>query len=65
LGKRKPLLDDFSVPPPADAEGGDELRLFLPFADDDPKTAEVLAKTLLLARDDQIKDPSILSQIRN
>ncbi len=40
-------------------------RLFLPFADDDPKTAEVLAKTLLLARDDEIKDPSILDQIRH
>ena len=38
-------------------------RLFLPFADDDPKTAEVLAKVLLLAQDDQIKDPTILEQI--
>ena len=26
-------------------------RLFLPFADDDPKTAEVISKTLLLAKD--------------
>ena len=40
-------------------------RLFLPFADDDPKTAEVLAKTLLLARDEEIKDPRILRQIRH
>ena len=39
-------------------------RLFLPFADDDPKTAEVISKTLLLARDKQIKDPGILEQIR-
>ena len=39
-------------------------RVFLPFADDDPKTAEVLAKVLLLARDDQIKDPTILEQLR-
>jgi uncharacterized protein DUF5724/uncharacterized protein DUF4132 len=39
-------------------------RLFLPFADDDPKTAEVLSKTLLLARDREIKDPTILEQIR-
>ncbi|MCF6313185.1 MAG: DUF5724 domain-containing protein [Verrucomicrobiales bacterium] len=39
-------------------------RLFLPFADDDPKTAEVLSKVLLLARDTEIKDPSILNQIR-
>jgi hypothetical protein len=38
-------------------------RLFLPFADDGPKTAEVLSKTLLLARDTEIKDPSILEQI--
>ncbi|MDX9911423.1 MAG: DUF5724 domain-containing protein [Phycisphaerales bacterium] len=40
-------------------------RLFLPFADDDPRTAEVMAKTLLLARDTEIKDPSILDQIRD
>jgi HEAT repeat protein len=39
-------------------------RLFLPFADDDPKTAEVLAKVLLLARDQEIQDPTILEQIR-
>ena len=39
-------------------------RLFLPFADDDPKTAEVMSKVLLLARDRQIKDPGILGQIR-
>jgi hypothetical protein len=39
-------------------------RLFLPFADDDPRTAEVLSKVLLLARDKDIKDPNILDQIR-
>lgn len=38
-------------------------RLFLPFADDDPKTAEVLSKVLLLSKDKEIKDPSILEQI--
>jgi hypothetical protein len=38
-------------------------RLFLPFADDDPKTAEVVSKVLLLARDHEIKDPTILEQI--
>jgi hypothetical protein len=38
-------------------------RLFLPFADDDPKTAEVVSKVLLLARDREIKDPTILEQI--
>ena len=39
-------------------------RLFLPFADDDPRTAEVLSKVILLARDHEIQDPSILEQIR-
>ncbi|KAA3647658.1 MAG: DUF4132 domain-containing protein [Chloroflexi bacterium] len=38
-------------------------RLFLPFADDDPRTAEVISKVLLLAKDDEIKDPTILEQI--
>jgi hypothetical protein len=39
-------------------------RLFLPFADDDPRTAEVLSKVLLLARDREIRDPNILEWIR-
>lgn len=39
-------------------------RLFLPFADDDPKTAEVISKTLLLAKDKEIQDPSILEQLQ-
>jgi hypothetical protein len=39
-------------------------RLFLPFADNDPRTAEVISKVLLLARDKEIKDPNILDQIR-
>ena len=39
-------------------------RIFLPFADDDPKTAEILSKVLLLARDRELKDPSVLEQIR-
>jgi hypothetical protein len=38
-------------------------RIFLPFADDDPKTAEVLSKILLFADDKKIKDPGILGQI--
>jgi hypothetical protein len=38
-------------------------RIFLPFADDDPRTAEVMSKVLLLADDAHIKDPAILSQI--
>ncbi|HEU0299570.1 MAG TPA: DUF5724 domain-containing protein, partial [Longimicrobium sp.] len=39
-------------------------RIFLPFADDDPRTAEVMAKVLLLARDREIRDPRLLDQIR-
>lgn len=39
-------------------------RLFLPFADDDPKTAEALSKVIYLARDGEIRDPSLLEQIR-
>ena len=39
-------------------------RLFLPFADDDPRTAEVVSKVLLLARDQEIQDPNLLAQIR-
>lgn len=38
-------------------------RLFLPFADDDPRTAEVLSKVLLLARDRDIRDPNIRAAI--
>ena len=39
-------------------------RLFLPFADDDPRSAEVVSKVLLLARDREIQDPNLLAQIR-
>jgi hypothetical protein len=38
-------------------------RLFLPFADDDPRTAEVVSKVILLARDNEINDPTILEQL--
>jgi hypothetical protein len=38
-------------------------RLFLPFVDDDPKTAEIVSKVLLLAKDKEIQDPTILEQI--
>ena len=38
-------------------------RIFLPFADDDPRTAEVMSKVLLLARDEEILDPMILEQL--
>ncbi len=39
-------------------------RMFLPFVDDDPKTAEIMSKILLFAEDTKIKDPGILNQIR-
>ena len=38
-------------------------KIFLPFIDDDPKTAEVISKVLLFAQDDKIQDPMILSNI--
>lgn len=40
-------------------------RIFLPFMDEDPKTAEIVSKVLLLAEDKKIKDPFILEQIKN
>ncbi|MCM1044090.1 MAG: DUF4132 domain-containing protein [Candidatus Gastranaerophilales bacterium] len=39
-------------------------KLFLPFVDEDPKTAEILSKIVLLAEDQKIKDPFILDQIK-
>ncbi len=48
------------IPIPAQHRG----RIFLPFADDDPRTAEVISKVLLLAKDSEIQDPTILEQIR-
>jgi Family of unknown function (DUF5724)/Domain of unknown function (DUF4132) len=38
-------------------------RIFLPFADADPRTAEVIAKVLMLAKDDEIQDPILLRQL--
>lgn len=38
-------------------------RIFLPFIDEDPKTAEIISKIVLLAEDVKLKDPTILSQI--
>lgn len=38
-------------------------RIFLPFVDDDPKTAEIISKVLLFAEDEKIRDPMILSCI--
>ncbi len=39
-------------------------KIFLPFVDDDPKTAEIISKVLLFADDSKIKDPMILAEIR-
>lgn len=38
-------------------------KLFLPFVDEDPKTAEIMSKILFLAEDKKIKDPTVLDQI--
>lgn len=38
-------------------------RLFLPFIDDDPKTAEITSKIVMLAEDYKIKDPTVLVQM--
>ena len=38
-------------------------RIFLPFVDEDPKTAEIISKIILFAEDHKLKDPTILSQI--
>ncbi|WP_336642432.1 DUF5724 domain-containing protein [Microbacterium sp. MMO-113] len=38
-------------------------RVFLPFVDDDPRTAEIVSKVVMLAADDKIKDPTILGQL--
>ena len=39
-------------------------RIFLPFLDEDPKTAEIMSKILLFAEDKKIKDPYILEQMK-
>jgi hypothetical protein len=38
-------------------------RIFLPFIDSDPRSAEILSKIILLAEDSKIKDPNILAQL--
>ena len=50
----------FVVPVHAQQRG----RVFLPFIDDDPKTAEIMSKILLFAEDSKIKDTKILGQIQ-
>lgn len=50
----------FVIPVHAQQRG----RIFLPFIDEDPKTAEIISKILLFAEDTKIKDPKILQQIQ-
>lgn len=38
-------------------------KLFLPFVDEDPKTAQIISEILLFAEDKKIKDPFILDQL--
>lgn len=38
-------------------------KIFLPFIDEDPKTAEIMSRILLFAQDEGIKDPYIMDQI--
>ncbi|NSB14631.1 DUF4132 domain-containing protein [Clostridium beijerinckii] len=42
---------------------GQRGKLFLPFIDSDPKSAEIISKIAILAEDSKIKDPSILEQV--
>jgi hypothetical protein len=42
-------------------QSGQRGHIFLPFADNDPRTAEIVSKILLFADDKKIKDPSILA----
>src|SRR5262249_10746176 len=60
IGHRMPGGGGCIIPVPGQHGG----RIFLPFADEDPKTAEVISKTIMLARDAEIQDPTILDQLR-
>lgn len=48
---------------PASFGGTAHRNLFLPFADEDRTTSVILSKVLLLAEDEKITDPSILTQL--
>ena len=43
---------------------GQRGKVYLPFLDEDPMTAQIVTKVVMLAQDTSIKDPAILSQIR-
>ncbi len=64
LGSANVLVLPATSLPIVAVQGQHRGRLFLPFADDDPRTAEVLSKVLLLSRDTSIRDPNILETIR-
>lgn len=38
-------------------------KVYLPFLDEDPMTAQIISKVIMLAKDTAIKDPAILAQI--
>ncbi len=44
-------------------QGGKRSKIFLPYIDEDPKTAEIMTKVITLAEDHKIKDPEIMRQI--
>lgn len=44
-------------------QGSKRGKIFLPFIDEDPKTAEIMSKVLMFAEDDKIKDPYVMEQI--
>lgn len=39
-------------------------KVFLPFVNEDPKTAEVITKLLFFTEDKKIKNPAILEQVK-
>ncbi|WP_435372951.1 DUF7737 domain-containing protein [Allocoprobacillus halotolerans] len=39
-------------------------KVYFPFLDEDPMSAQILTKVIMFAKDTQIKDPSILKQIQ-
>lgn len=39
-------------------------KVYLPFLDEDPMSAQILTKVIMFAKDNTIKDPSILKQIQ-
>lgn len=43
---------------------GQRGKVYLPFLDEDPMTAQILTKVVMLAKDTSIKDPEILRQIQ-